>query len=329
MGYSKDVYEAVFAELAESRQKALYTAEKRREELFSSVPALRKIIERQDVLGLGFSRKLLANPEKSDELVQAFREDAEALIKEKNQLFKNIGVSPGYLEPPYSCKMCGDSGYIDGKRCSCLEKRLSAAACRKLNALSNLNLSNFYNFDLNLYPDRPSKNGGIVPREKMTAIYNYCVKYAEGFSVSSKNLLMIGATGLGKTHLSLAIAKTAIDKGFGVIYGSVSDLIGKVEREKFSGSSDYSTMDSLLGCDLLILDDLGTEFQSQFTSSVVYNIINSRAIRRLPTIINTNLNFDELEKTYTPRIVSRLSVYGKLVFIGNDIRPLLDAQRPR
>ena len=132
---------------------------------------------------------------------------------------------------------------------------------------------------------------------------------------------MEGGTGLGKTHLSLAIAKTVIEKGFGVIYGSVPAILRELEQEHFSKGSELKTKKSLESCDLLILDDLGTEFANQFTKAVVYNLINTRMIMSKPTIINTNLSLAEIKDLYSDRLVSRIiGEHIYLEFIGKDIR---------
>jgi DNA replication protein DnaC len=136
---------------------------------------------------------------------------------------------------------------------------------------------------------------------------------------------MRGKTGLGKTHLSLAIAARIIEKGFGVVYGSAQNLLRSVEMERFSKDSGTDALNSLLECDLLIVDDLGAEFQTSFTASAVYNIVNTRMLTGRPTIISTNMTTDELKSAYSDKVVSRLiGSYDVLRFFGNDIR---DVQR--
>ena len=154
--------------------------------------------------------------------------------------------------------------------------------------------------------------------------YHFCVDYARHFSPTSCSILMLGATGLGKTHLSFAIAKEVIDQGYGVIYGSVQNLIQQLEKEHFGRANGEShTEQMLLNCDLLILDDLGAEFSTQFSVSVIYNLVNTRLLTEKPIIVNTNLTIAELEKQYTGRVVSRMiGSYKVLPFVGRDIRQL-------
>ena len=175
-----------------------------------------------------------------------------------------------------------------------------------------------------------SVSDGTAPSafEQMKKIYQYCKRYAENFSSHSANLLMSGRTGLGKTHLSLAIAKAAIQKGFGVIYGSAPDLLAQIEKERFSrGDSANQTLDLMLDCDLLILDDLGAEFATNFTAATIYQIMNSRLNKGLPTIISTNLSFSALQERYGDQIASRISGgFVPLLCVGKDIRQIIRRQ---
>ena len=156
----------------------------------------------------------------------------------------------------------------------------------------------------------------------MREIFEYCRCYADDFGKCSDSLFMHGATGLGKTHLSLAIANVVVEKGFEVIYGSAQNLLSSLEREKFGGGSGEMEKE-LLDCDLLIIDDLGSEFSTQFTVACIYNIINTRINLGKPVIISTNLTGEELEAKYTQRITSRIiGSYVSLLFIGKDIRQL-------
>ncbi|MBQ6570049.1 MAG: ATP-binding protein, partial [Clostridia bacterium] len=193
----------------------------------------------------------------------------------------------------------------------------------KLNEQSPLKLSSFDDIDINYYPADGA--GAISPRKRMESIIGFCKKYAEDFSLSSQSLLFMGATGLGKTHLSLAIADVVTKKGFGVVYGSAQGFLNQLEQEHFGKNNaqgdEYRTM--LLDCDLLILDDLGSEFSTSFTVSSIYDIINTRILSGKPTIISTNLTLAEIEDRYSERILSRLcGCYKVFKFDGSDIRTM-------
>ena len=163
----------------------------------------------------------------------------------------------------------------------------------------------------------------VSPYERMSKVLAYCKKYARTFSLDSPSIMMRGATGLGKTHLSLAIANEVIQNGFGVIYVSAPMLLSTLEKShfKYDYDTEEETINSLVTCDLLIIDDLGTEFQSSYSTSTIYNIFNSRLLNRKPTIMNTNLTLKDLEKSYSPRFVSRvMGNCAKIDFLGRDIR---------
>ncbi len=218
-----------------------------------------------------------------------------------------------YLQLDYSCNICNDTGYKLGLLCECFKHLIQKIKAKELINSSNLNISSFQSFDLSLYPEE-FKN-------KMQEIYLYCIKYSNTFNINSNNIFMMGNTGLGKTHLSFAIANNVINSGFNVIYGSAQDLFRSVESEHFGKvSSLNSTLDTIIYCDLLIIDDVGTEFESNFYSSLLYNIINSRINLSKPIIINSNLNQDDIFSRYSDRVVSRLISFDILKFYGNDIR---------
>ena len=204
--------------------------------------------------------------------------------------------------------------------CSCLKKRLRAEAYKSLNALTPLSLSTFETFSLDYYSEQPEASGRSE-RGTMTRVLDVCMTYAQNFSLHSSNLILMGGTGLGKTHLSLAIANTPLAKGFGVVYSSVNNIVAKLEREHFGREEENDTSSLLLDCDLLILDDLGTEFRTAFSVAEIYNIVNTRQMAQRPTIISTNLTMKEIEERYTERFASRiLGGYVRLSFCGRDVR---------
>lgn len=328
MAYSKDLLEYGLGVLSQRRNTAKARAAERREELYRHLPRLRAI--EQELAGTGpeLVRAVMAGGSSTGELVKQVKAKNLALQQERAELLRSVGVEEHYLEPSPVCPLCRDEGYIDGKICSCLEKVLREEKLRRLNSVSSLSLATFDQFHLDYYPN--TADGGAAPRRRMEAIYDVCRQFARDFQGGSgRNLLMLGATGLGKTHLSLAIASEVIKRGFEVVYGSMQDLFRRAEDEKFSREgSRYDTLESMLACDLLILDDLGSEFATNFTNSLLYNLINTRINTRKSTIISTNLTLKELDQQYADRIVSRLiGNYSVLWFQGNDIRRLLLEKR--
>lgn len=237
------------------------------------------------------------------------------------QLLASHGYAPDYLDMHYTCEKCQDTGYLHGGMCDCVKKLLATLAVNKMNEHAQLSLSSFDQFSLEYYRNkRDERNNDCY--QVMESILRACQGYAQNFSTQSPSLLFYGNTGLGKTHLSLSIANEVLQKGYDVIYDSIINLLQQIEREHFGREkSDMDTLELLLQVDLLILDDLGTEFDTPFYVSTVYNIINTRINRGLPTIINTNLDHAGIRRRYEERIVSRLfAVYECLHFVGSDIR---------
>ena len=241
--------------------------------------------------------------------------------KIKEELKKN-GLPEDYLEIPYVCKKCSDSGFIDGIGCSCRRNLLIELTVKDLENVSPASKCRFDNFSLEYYSDKSESGFESSPKEKMEEIFEYCKDYAADFHLNSESLYLYGATGLGKTHLSLAIANVVVRNGYNVLYGSAQNILSRLEKEKFSGNkTDYEQ--EILDCDLLIIDDLGSEFSTNYTVSAIYNIINTRINLSKPVIISTNLDEAELEKKYTQRITSRIiGSYTPILFIGKDVRQI-------
>lgn len=319
MGYGKEVYNRAEERLSKRRQMASQSAEKRRSEIFAKIPRAEEIERLLTKSGIAAAKAVLKGSDTKNELIK-LRDENLRLQGELKILLVRNGYTMQDLEEQYVCPRCKDRGYIDGKMCKCMKILLRDIAFEQLNSLSPLSLCSFSTFNIDYYSDKPDVNGN-VPRTRMDKLFHYCQRYAENFTGDGKSILMEGGTGLGKTHLSLAIAGRVIERGFGVIYCSAPKILNVLEREHFSRNLETHTLDHLEGCDLLIIDDLGTEFVTQFTVSSVYNLINTRLSQSKPTIVNTNLSLGELKKIYSERFVSRMvgdNIY--LEFIGEDVR---------
>lgn len=219
----------------------------------------------------------------------------------------------------YRCDICKDKGIVNGKTCKCFENLVKYEKYEDLCKDLPLSELTFKNFDLSFYSDIDIPVGSkYSERDSMKRMVDFCKKYAREFDLHSKSLIITGETGLGKTHISAAISNVLIRKNINVMYFSTPNLIQKMDREKFGKIYE---MEDILKCDFLVLDDLGTEFKSEFSKSIVYNIINIRTMKKIPTMINTNLSINELACIYENRIASR--IMGNFVhmhFIGKDIR---------
>jgi DNA replication protein DnaC len=256
-------------------------------------------------------------------LAQIQAENTKAAVKMK-ELLMRANYPPDYLDPIYSCKLCQDTGVTQFSRCDCYTSTVKRLAAAGINSTSPLTLTGFETFEIEMYPDVVYEKANINIRTIMRNHFDYCKNYAENFHMPNPGLLLIGQTGLGKTHLSLAIAGKVLSKGFNAVYGSAPDLFRKIESEHFqyykNTENGGNTMDALQSAELLILDDIGAEFESKFYNSAFYNLLNSRMNAGNPTIISTNFTMEELKERYGDRIASRLLTMKILKFHGNDIR---------
>ena len=328
MGYGKDIYEKANEQLAIRRHRAFTDAEARRERITKELPGVDELEKRLRQSGVSAAKAVFAGGD-TKTVLEGLRDENLKTQEELRQLLATKGYTPEDLEERYFCPECRDKGYVEGKMCGCLKKLLRDTAYGELNSRSPLPLesSSFQSFDLSYYKDSGASDSP-TPYRQMERVYNFCKKYAEEFGAGSRSILMEGATGLGKTHLSLAIAREVIGKGFGVIYGSAPDLLSVLEKENFSYTHDHEMTDRLEQCDLLILDDLGTEYPKPFNKTAVYNLVNARLVREKPTIINTNLTLGEMKKNYTDRLVSRLVGDNHyMTFLGDDIRIMRKKRR--
>lgn len=313
MGIDKKYYNLAFSKLDERRQNEINKTQIRKNKIYDQFPKLKEIDRQMAETTVAVARLTLSGEQNATDAIKKIADLNLELQNAKKQIFLENNIDEALLKEHFGCEICSDTGYNkDGKMCDCVKNIARTLAYQDLNMSTPLEKSTFQNFDLDKYPDNT--------RNIMSKIFDYCKNYAYNFEVNNDSLMFMGNTGLGKTHLSLAIAGVVIEKGYGVIYGSLSNILSKIENEHFSSNST-STIDSVCNCDLLIIDDLGTEFSTPFTRSTVYEIINHRQLNSKPTIISTNLNIDELEKAYTQRVVSRIcGKYRCFEFLGNDIR---------
>lgn len=308
-------------ELENRRTQARIRQGQRVEETSAGIPAVAEVRRELALTSVRLSKMILARQCDIARGIEELKSRNLALQQKEKDLLRQNGYPEDYLELHYTCPRCRDTGFTeDGKVCACFSQLIKQNQLRALNESSALELSDFASFDLRYYPAEVDPALGTSPREQMGKVLEYCRHYASVFTTDARGLFFTGPTGLGKTHLSLAIAREVIAKGYGVLYGSAQDFLSAVEEEHFGRERGRATLDRMLDADLLVLDDLGTEFTSAYTLSTVYNLLNTR---RRPTIISSNLTVKELQDKYSQRVVSRLfSQFTYLRFVGRDIRQL-------
>ena len=327
MGYEKKIYEEADKIIQDRRNHALKQADIRKERFFQKYPQAQELERKLSYTMTKLIRIMLTNKADLQTSMQNLKEENLSIQKELRQIYAKAGISEKALEPHFVCDKCKDRGNIDGKVCDCYKQLVKEIAYNQLNQLSPLKLSSFDTFSLQYYRNDVKNERNISEREQMKIYFEKCKAYAKNFRpTNSRSIIMRGDTGLGKTHLSLAIASEVIKKGFGVIYCSAPDILSKLEKEQFRKSyqqPEETVEDTLKECDLLILDDIGSEFSTAFTKNKIYNLINFRLSCNRPTIISTNLKFEELEQMYSQRLISRIiGEYMAFNFVGRDIREI-------
>ncbi len=297
------------------RDAAENSAAKKRAELEAISPELRDVNMKIARAGLD-AMKAIALGQNASEYIKNLASENLALQNKRIEILKSFGLEADALDVHYTCGKCDDTGIVDGHYCDCMKALVKKLQHDNLCKYAPADNCTFGSFNLGYYEGEA--------KDRMTQIFNYCKAWADDFDRDSKSILMFGKTGLGKTHLSLAIANELVAKGFNVCYISAGNLFTRLEREQFGKyKSDESFEDVVLESDLLILDDLGSEFITSFTVAKLYNIVNTRILYGLPTIISTNLMYDEIGDKYDPRVYSRIiGDYTMLEFLGSDIRQL-------
>lgn len=251
--------------------------------------------------------------------MQQLKKENLALQQERDWILQAEGLEPDDLTVQPICPTCGGTGYVGAVMCECLKELCRQEQKKELTNL--FGAESFEKFRLDLYPEQYDNQLKRSPREVMNRTYHDTLSYAQNFTCTSPSLLFVGATGLGKTYLSACIARTVADRGFSVSYAPVGQLMAAFENEKFRPQPDTSCTEEYFSCDLLIIDDLGTEMTTQFTISALYQILNTRLMGAKPTIVSTNLPLGDLSARYSEQIASRLlGAYRLYKFYGDDIR---------
>lgn len=315
MSYNPKIYASVKDAMEQKRRKAIADADKRTAEVGMRYPEIGQVDAILAQTGLRIMEAIRMGQKGLAERMAELEEENALLLEKRKDYLARHGLPADYTDPKFSCTVCEDTGYVKNKMCTCLRQELFLAGVARSGLGKLPETQKFENFQTMYYTD-PASVGTVL---------EFCRRFAEGFDENTReNILITGATGLGKTHLSTAIGQEVIKRGFDCVYTSSQNLLSDFEYERFGrGYRDDSPdrTERYFACDLLIVDDFGTEMGNQFTVASLYNLINSRMNAGKPMIINTNLSSAEIRSRYDDRIASRL--FGEFIFFrlqGKDIR---------
>lgn len=314
-------YDTIMREYNRKQLEHRHTLEEHRQEIYEKIPRIREIEREIAAVSLQTIRRRLEGSHFTDGA--AYKQEIAALGRERRQLLLAGGYPENYLTMQYDCPLCLDTGYVDGQKCQCFRKATVDLLYRQSNLEEILQKENFDSFSFAYYSDTIRNEAtGLTARETAEDAVRKARQFIECFDSRFQNLFLYGSTGVGKTFLSHCIAKELIDRAHCVIYFSAFDLFDKLARDTFRKESEpIETQVEILECDLLIIDDLGTELTNSFVASALFQCINERIMRKKSTIISTNLSLDHFSDLYSERIFSRItSNYTMIKLIGNDIR---------
>ena len=320
MHTKNELYQEAVRTVAARRQIAKAKAEDARAVAEAAIPALRHAEDEVRVRGI---RCALAGASGRD------RTEANAALNEAKRKLAELLAASGRpadaLEPRFTCKLCQDTGVVNGRTCQCVHRVMQRLRREEIEKLSSLSISSFDTMKLEYYPSVADPETGMNVRTYMGQLLSGLKEYAEDFvPAESESLMLTGNAGLGKTHAALAVAGIVLNKGYDVIYVSSADFFNKIENTRFDSNSDAETLlQTATDADLLIIDDLGTEFVTPYFITTFYSLLNNRLGAHLPTIVTTNITDGSmLEKRYTEKISSRLSSFVPFNFVGHDIRAI-------
>ena len=333
MAYEQNVLRRAAERLEDQRRRREEAQNARRREIYAAIPRVAEIdrqLRRTIVDIIAASLRQGNDPVPA---IGAVRDKNLDLQAERAELLVAHGYPADALDDKPACPRCSDTGWRGAVMCQCLKDLCAQEQIKELSKLLDLGEQSFDTFSLDVYSPSPWRGSGISPRENMEMVYEICLNYAQKFGrFYFNNLFLWGAPGLGKTFLSACIARTVSENGFSVVYDTAVNIFSRFEDRKFSRDAE-DTREArdetrrYLSCDLLILDDLGSEMTTPFVQSTLYTLINSRLTADRRTVISSNLSMEDVRRRYAPQIASRLEgEYRVLPFFGEDNR-LLRKQR--
>lgn len=313
-------------EYDQKRHKAFNEAQKKKDMIYKTLPMLEDIDKQIALAGIELSKIVLMRPDNFEEEIIRIKNEIASYREEKLSIFRENKITEDDFKPSFQCKICEDTGYTSSKeKCKCYEQKIIENLYDMSNIKYRLQKENFNQFDISVFSEEKFKEEKLSPRQNIKNILEACGNFCMNFSRESPSLLFHGTTGVGKTFMCNCIASELIEKGKTVIYQTASNLMEVIENHKFKKSDEAQlskdNYNYLFECDLLIIDDLGTELNNSFTNSELFNIINARMIADKKTIISTNLPLSDLALVYSDRIISRIfNEFAIFKFYGKDLR---------
>lgn len=305
----------------ERLQEAAKSDQKQRQlEIYYKFPRIKEIDNEISKAGFDIASAIFKGIDIESYIASQKRKITDLKI-ERAEILSSNGYSTDYLEIKFRCIKCKDTGYVENQKCSCFKQKLVDRYYQQSNLKDMLRKENFDTFNISLYSDEGYKNEPLSPRKNMEEIFTHCIGFSQNFDLANENLFFYGTSGLGKTFLSNCIAKDLLDNGKVVIYQTASNLIDILRSFKFDENAPREQAEEILNCDLLIIDDLGTEPNTPYSQSELFNIINTRILSNKKMLISTNFPLEDLLSIYPERITSRiLGNFTLFKFFGDDIR---------
>ncbi len=320
----------IILQYEKDRTKAEDAARERRLEVYKSFPRVKQIDSELGLIGIDIAKAIFAGNIDIKKYIKDKKKHSIDLKMEKAEILSRAGLTIDYDSPKYKCSDCNDTGYIGTEKCHCFKQKIIDKYYDQSNLKNILKKENFDMFVFDYYSPHKFEDESLSPRKNIEGIFKTCIDFVSSFDKSNQNLFFYGKSGLGKTFLSNCIAKDLLDKGKLVIYQTASSLVDILKDATFDNENRLAKerADDIFDCDLLIIDDLGTEYIANFSQTELFNIINKRLISNKKMIVSTNLSLDNLFKTYSERITSRIiGNFTVCKFYGEDIRYKIGEQK--
>lgn len=321
MALSNAQYDAIMRVYGQRQLDNFHRQKEAVKHAYEQLPRLRELDERISSASVAAAQQMIEGDKQASERLKVFIAEISA---EKKSLLEQAGLGAGYLDLHYTCPDCRDTGFIDGEKCHCFKRMQMKLLYAQSNIDQIVKRENFETFDLNIFDNRQPIDaaGGMTNREYMKQLKEYLQGWVERFDQAHGNLIFMGSPGVGKTFLTNCVAKALMDRYHSVVYLTSTDLFDSFSRSNYQDEAEQRDMsDAVMNCDLLIIDDLGTELTNSFTTSKLFYVINQRLVFRKSVVISTNLTFKNLRDNYSDRIVSRImSDYEIIPLYGKDQR---------